>query len=130
MQSEERLAMAFLHSQGIHRLEGMTAQEACDEICSCQLQDLEEKAILRDSVDRLSEAAREVVMLVFDSPADLARHIWDGRSMVWPYLPGAFDKRMSTMTQNNIKYYLRHMGWKHLVIDSAFAEVKKFVKKF
>lgn len=130
MQEDEKRVMEFLYSQGLDRIEGATAKEVYDEICSWQSPspDPESRAILNDSADRLSGNAKEVFRLIFDSPIELIEHVWSSGPKRWPFLPRLFNVQLSSLTQRDLRGYLRHCGWRHLAIKGVFDEIRIFLE--
>ena len=121
-------AEEFLRREGLHNFVGATTEDLCQELYDRyfrEAQVMERGILFRDAMDRLSESAREVVGLVLRPPPGLG-HVWDNRRR--PYLSGMPGRR-PTFTRRNIRYYLRHCGWDHVVIVSVFEEIRDFLKK-
>lgn len=88
----------------------------------------EEKVIKKDFFNKmLSEEAKEVVKVVFDTPVELAQFVWDCRERQRKgRKKGSDNYRLS---QHHLRQYLRYYGWKYLTIQRAFREIKLFLEK-
>jgi hypothetical protein len=72
----------------------------------------EEKVIFRDSINRLSKEAKEVIGLVFNTPVELVEFV-------------KYEKDGCALTLNILRNYLRYYGWEYRIIENAFQEIKK-----
>lgn len=113
---------AFLRSEGFDNFDRAALEEIFEELCSehfeQQAVNPEGMAIRKDLVDRLSEEAKEVIKIIFNTPSELVDYLW-----------GCKEKQVDRLTCSNIRQYLRYYGWKHLVIEDAFQEIKLFLRK-
>lgn len=113
---------AFLRSEGLDSFEREALGELFEKLCNTHFEQRavspEGIAVRNDLINRLSEEAKEVIKIIFNVPSELVEYVW-----------GCKEKQVVKLTCNDIRQYLRYYGWKHLVIESAFREIKHFLRK-
>ena len=110
----ESQAKAYLQGQGVDYCVGVSWGEVRDQLNRQNNIDQETRLIMKDFLSKLSEEARQVLEILLDVPQDLLQTIH-----------GGLKYKKSEVSWYQIRYYLRFLGWKYLVIDKAFKELKK-----
>lgn len=112
----------FLRNEGLDKFERDVLEEVFDELCNKHFEQRavnpEGMVMRKELVDRLSEEAKEVIKIIFNMPSELVGYIW-----------GCKEKQIDKLTCHDLRQYLRYYGWKYLVIESVFQEIRRFLKK-
>ena len=118
----EQQTMAFVRSNGIDALSGVTPEEIRDELIEGSLAkpSFERLVFVKDLAERLSEEAREVIRIVLNAPEEMVEYLW-----------GSSEKQITKITRHDLRQYLNwSCGWKFTHIARVFAELERFVKNF
>jgi len=118
----EQQAMAFVWSNGIDELNGITPEEVRQELIEQLLEEpsIEKRMIVKDLARKLSVEAREVIRIVLNAPEEMVIYLWGSR-----------EKQITKITQHDLRQYLNwSLGWPFLAIEEVFGELKRFVKNF
>ncbi len=120
-EKKERLEV-FLRGEGLDTFECATMEEIFDELCNKHFEQRaispEGIAVRKDLIDRLSEEAKEVIKIIFNTPSELVEYLW-----------GCKEKQVDKLTCHDLRQYLRYYGWKFTVIEGVFQEIKLFLRK-
>ena len=119
---DQKQAMAFIKSNGIDELDGVTAEEVNQELLDQLLREpsAEKMVMLKDSVRSLSAEARQVVRIVLNAPQEMVEYLW-----------GSSEKQITKITRHDLRQYLNwSKGWPFLTIEGVFSELRRFVKNF
>jgi len=120
----------FLQSENLDKFFLADVEETVEKLTDKMEQVInpEEATIRKDFFHKtLSEEAKEVIDIIFNTPTELVEFVWDCRkSQRRDRDEGSEGYRLS---QHHLRQYLRFYGWKHLVIESVFREIKLFLEK-
>ena len=112
---EEDQARGYLQGQGIDYCHGTNWREVREQLNRQDIIETPETLIMfKEMLDSLSKEAREVVGIVLSTPQELIEALFVGKK-----------KGKGRLNRNQLRMYLRYRGWKHLVIESVFGELRK-----